>query len=220
MSAKPYRILVADDHSVVRHGIRAMLQSQPGVQVCWEASNGVETLRCIKKEKPDLVVLDLTMPEMNGLEVVRAVRAESPSTDILVLTMHFSEELAREVLSCGALAYVLKSDADTDLLVALDHVRHHQPYFTSQLAISMTQNYLRGGNLLSQSALPGAPLTAREIEVVQRLAEGRSNKEVASDLGVSTRTVESHRNHIMRKMNFNSFSELVRFAVRNHLVDS
>jgi DNA-binding NarL/FixJ family response regulator len=197
-----------------------MLQTQPGVEVCWEASTGVEALQFIKKEKPDLVVLDLTMPEMNGLEVVRSVRVESPSTDILVLTMHFSEELAREVLSCGALAYVLKSDADTDLLVAVDHVRNHQPYFTSQLAMSMTQNFLYGTGVGAQSLLPGTPLTPREIEVVQLLAEGRANKEAASDLGVSTRTVESHRNHIMRKMNFGSFSELVRFAIRNHLVKS
>ena len=219
MSTKPYRILVADDHAVVRHGVRAMLQSQPGVEVCWEASNGVETLQCIKKVKPDLVVLDLTMPDTNGLDIVRSIRKESPSTDILVLTMHFAEQLAREVLSCGALAYVLKSDADTDLLAAVDHVRHHQPYFTSQLTVSMAQNFLHGSQAGAENLLPGASLTAREIEVVRLLAKGRSNKEVASELGVSTRTVESHRNHIMHKMTFESFSDLVRFAIRNHLIE-
>ena len=124
MPAKSYRILVADDHPVVRRGLRALLGSQPGVEVCWEASTGVEAMDHVKKERPDLVVLDLTMPEMNGLEVVRAVREESPSTEILVLTMHFSEELAREVLRSGALGYVLKSDADTELLAAVDHARH------------------------------------------------------------------------------------------------
>lgn len=217
--ARPYRILIADDHSVVRRGIRDLLETQPGVEVAWEASNGVEALECIKKEKPDLLVLDLTMPEMNGLEVVRSVRELSPQTEILVLSMHFSEELAREVLACGALAYVLKSDADTDLLVAVDHVRHHQPYFTSQLALSMSQNFLNGSTP-TESLIPGSSLTAREIEVVQLLADGRSNKEVANTLGVSTRTIESHRNHIMRKMNFASFSDLVRFAVRNHLVEA
>lgn len=216
MGSKPYRILIADDHSVVRRGIRHLLEAQPGIEVAWEASNGVEALQCIKKEKPDLLVLDLTMPEMNGLEVVRSVRELSPETDIMVLSMHFSEELAREVLSCGALAYVLKSDADTDLLVAVDHVRHHQPYFTSQLAMSMSQNFIESPDS-PESLIPGTTLTAREVEVVQLLAEGRSNKEVATELGVSTRTVESHRNHIMRKMNFASFSDLVRFAVRNHL---
>src|SRR5215831_12884577 len=132
MSSKAYRVLIADDHAVVRRGIRHLLESQPGIEVPWAASNGIEDVQCIKKEKPDLLVLDLTMPEMNGLEVVRSVRELSPETDSLVLSMPFSEQLAREVLTCGALAYVLKSDADTDLLVAVDHVRHHQPYFTSQ----------------------------------------------------------------------------------------
>ncbi|MGH9690444.1 MAG: response regulator transcription factor [Candidatus Acidiferrales bacterium] len=219
MIPKTYRVLIADDHPIVRRGVRALLQSQPGIEVCWEASNGVETMQYVKKEKPDLLVLDLTMPEMNGLEVVQIVRKESPATDVLVLTMHFSEELAREVLRSGALAYVLKSDADTDLLAAVDHVRHHQPYFTSQLTVSMTNNFLNPSSAIQESLLPGTPLTAREIEVVQSLAEGKSNKEVASALGVSTRTIESHRNHIMHKMKFTSFSELVRFAIRNNLVE-
>lgn len=219
MEPKPYRILVADDHAVVRRGVRAMLQTQPGIEVPWEAANGLQAIECIQKEKPDMIVLDLTMPEMNGLDVVRRVHTESPATDILVLTMHFSEEIAREVIQCGALAYVLKSDADTDLLVAVDHVRHHQPYFTSQLTLSMSQSYLQAANVPTESVIPGVPLTARELEVVQLLAFGRSNKEVATELKVSTRTVESHRNHIMRKMNFGSFSDLVRFAVRNQLVE-
>jgi DNA-binding NarL/FixJ family response regulator len=161
---------------------------------------------------------------MNGLDVMRAVREESPSTDVLILTMHFSEELAREVLRCGALGYVLKSDADTELLAAVDHVRHHQPFFTNRLAISMAQNYVRkpgdlAGGSGEDGVIPNSPLTPREVEVVQLLAGGKSNKEVASTLGVSTRTVESHRNHIMHKMSFGSFSELVRFAIRNNLVE-
>jgi DNA-binding NarL/FixJ family response regulator len=222
MPAKPYRILVADDHPVVRRGLHALLGSQPGVEVCWEASTGVEAMEHVKNEKPDLVVLDLTMPEMNGLEVVRAVREESPSTEVLVLTMHFSEELAREVLRSGALGYVLKSDADTELLAALDHARHHQPFFTSRLAASMVQNFVQGpeGAGSGEGTLPDSPLTPREIEVVQLLAEGKSNKQVATALGVSTRTIESHRNHIMHKMNFASFSDLVRFAIRNNLVEA
>jgi DNA-binding NarL/FixJ family response regulator len=223
MTVKPYRVLVADDHAVVRHGLRVLLEAQPGVQVCGEASTGLEAIDCVKKGKPDLLVLDLTMPDMNGLEVMRAIRGESPSTEVLVLTMHFSEELAREMLRCGALGYVLKSDVDTELLAALDHVRHHQPFFTSRLAISMAQNYVRKssdpGDSGADGVPPNSPLTPREIEVVKLLAEGKSNKEVASTLGVSTRTAESHRNHIMDKMNFASFSELVRFAVRNKLIE-
>jgi DNA-binding NarL/FixJ family response regulator len=220
---KPYRILVADDHAVVRRGLRSLLESQPGIEVCSEASTGLETLEHVRKARPDMVVLDLTMPEMNGLDVTRAVRQESPSTAVLVLTMHFSEELAREVLKAGALAYVLKSDADSELLAAIDHVRHNQPFFTSALALSMAHTFVHGPSETLASTpdrpLSGSPLTTREVEVIQLLAEGKSNKEAAVELGVSTRTVESHRTHIMHKMNFRSFSELVRFAVRNNLVE-
>jgi two-component system response regulator NreC len=217
MTVKSYRVLVADDHAVVRHGLRVLLEAQPGVQVCGEAQTGLEAIDYVKKGKPDLLVLDLTMPDMNGLEVVRVIRKESLPTDVLVLTMHFSEELARELLRCGALGYVLKSDADTELLAAVDHVRHHQPFFTSRLAISMAQNYVRRPG--DDGVLPKSPLTPRESEVVKLLAEGKSNKEVASTLGVSTRTIESHRNHIMHNMKFASFSELIRFALRTHVVE-
>lgn len=220
---KPYRVAVADDHAVVRHGLRVLLEAQPGVQVCGEAQTGLEAIDYVKKETPDLLILDLTMPDMNGLEVMRAIRKESPSTDVVILTMHFSEDLARELLRCGALGYVLKSDADTELLAALDHARHHQPFFTSRLAISMAQNYVRRPGDTARSGedgvLPNSPLTPRESEVVKLLAEGKSNKEVASTLGVSTRTIESHRNHIMRKMNFANFTELIRFALRTHVVE-
>jgi two-component system response regulator NreC len=217
MTVKSYRVLVADDHAVVRHGLRVLLEAQPGVQVCGEAQTGLEAIDYVKKGRPDLLVLDLTMPDMNGLEVVRVIHKESLPTGVLVLTMHFSEELARELLRCGALGYVLKSDADTELLAAVNHVRHHQPFFTSRLAISMAQNYVRRPG--DDGVLPKSPLTPRESEVVKLLAEGKSNKEVASMLGVSTRTIESHRNHIMHNMKFASFSELIRFALRTHVVE-
>jgi DNA-binding NarL/FixJ family response regulator len=223
---KPYRVVVADDHAVVRRGVRALLELQPGIEVTAEAGNGLEALNLVRQLKPDLVVLDLTMPEMNGLELARAIRDENSSTDLLILTMHFSEEVAREALRSGALAYVLKSDADTDLLAAIDHVRHHQRFFTGQLAATMAENFV---NFNSQpqvapaeqggTSMPGIPLTQRELAVIKLLAQGKSNKEAASSLGVSARTVESHRNHIMRKMNFASFSDMVRFAVRNSIVE-
>jgi DNA-binding NarL/FixJ family response regulator len=219
---KPYRILIADDHGIVRRGLRALLDSQPGLEVCAEASTGIETMERVQRYKPDLLMLDLTMPELNGLEVAREIHKTLPETAVLILSMHFSEEVAREVLRCGALGYVLKSDADVELLSAIDHVRHKQPFFTSRLALSMAQNYVdaatEGGG--QGSALPGSPLTPREVQVVQLLAEGKSNKQVASVLGVSTRTIESHRNHIMHKMSFASFSEMIRFAVRNNLVSA
>jgi len=223
---KPYRVLVADDHAVVRRGVRALLELQPGIEIAAEAVNGLEALNLVRKLKPDLVVLDLTMPEMNGLELARAIRDENSSTDLLVLTMHFSEEVAREALRSGAMAYVLKSDADTDLLAAVDHVRHHQPFFTGQLAVSMAENFVNYNGQPEHApaeqiggAIPSIPLTQRELDVIKLLAQGKSNKEAASNLNVSARTVESHRNHIMRKMNFASFSDMVRFAVRNKIVD-
>jgi DNA-binding NarL/FixJ family response regulator len=222
MTVECYRVVVADDHPVVRHGVRVLLESQPGVQVCGEASTGTEAVDYVKNERPDLLVLDLTLPDMNGLQVMRAIRDDSPSTDVLVLTMHSSEELAQEVLRCGALGYVLKSDADTEFLAALDNVRHRQPFFTNRLAISMAPNYECGpgdiGGCGADGARPISSLTPREVQVVQLLAGGKSNKEVASTLGVSTRTIDSHHNHIMHKLRFASFSEVIRFAVRNKLI--
>jgi DNA-binding NarL/FixJ family response regulator len=224
---KPYRILIVDDHALVRRGLRALLETQPGLEVCSEAANGVEALDQVRKGKPDLAIMDLTMPEMNGLEAARTIRREYPGTEVLVLSMHFADELAREVLRTGSLGYILKSDSDAELLTAVDHMRRHQPFFTSRLAISLAQNFIARGTALPDGegsteeggADSESPLTEREIEVVQLLAEGKSNKEAAAKLGVSSRTVESHRNHIMRKMSFLSFSDLVRYAVRKKLVE-
>jgi DNA-binding NarL/FixJ family response regulator len=218
-SCKPYRVLLVDDHPVVRRGVRAILESRPDIEVCCEAPDGPQAIEHVKRARPDLVVLDLSMPDMNGLEVTTAVREHSPDTEVLILSMHFSEELAREVLRSGALGYVLKSDVDSELLDAVERVRRRQPYFTPKLAITMAQNFVDGPSDGAGDGQAGGPLTEREIQVVQLLAEGKSNKEVAATLGVSTRTVESHRNHIMHKMNFTSFSDLIRFAVRSNLVE-
>jgi DNA-binding NarL/FixJ family response regulator len=218
-TAKSYRILVVDDHPVVRRGLRALLGSQPGWEVCGEARTGTEAVNFVKRAKPDLAVLDITMPDMDGLQATRVIREEFSETCVLVLSMHFSEEVAREALRAGALGYVLKSDADRELLAAVDHVRHGQPFFTGQLTASMMWTFLDGTGPVPGSDDGAATLTPREVEILQALAEGKSNKQVASVLSVSTRTVESHRNHIMRKMGFGSFSELVRFAVRNNLIE-
>src|SRR3984957_14175390 len=134
---KPYRILVADAHAIVRRGIRDLLENEPDVEVCYEAADGAAALECVKKHKPDMVLLDLTMPEMNGLDAVHAIRECSPETNVLILTMHFSEEVAREAFRAGAHGYVLKSDADTDLLSAVRHVQQHKPFFTGKLAFSL-----------------------------------------------------------------------------------
>jgi len=215
-----YRVLVVDDHDVVRRGVRALLESQPGVEVSSEAGNGIEAVDFVKKSRPDLVVLDLTMPDMNGLEAARLIRESSPETDVLILSMHFSEEIAREVLRVGARGYLLKSDANTELIAAVQRLRQGKPFFTSRLTASMTETFVHAVvDPNSENPVPGVPLTPREIEIIRLLSEGRSNKETAAALGVSTRTIESHRNHIMHKMGFASFSDLIRFAVRNNLVE-
>jgi len=213
---QPYRVMIVDDHSVVRVGLRSLLASQPGVEICCEAISGSEAIEEAKRCKPDLVILDLTLPGKNGLEVLEAIHAEQPETEVLVLTMHFSEEIAREALRLGALGFVLKSDADAELLAAVDNARLHQPFFTSRLAVTMAQNFV---SLQSSDGQSDASLTQREIEVVRLLAEGKANKQVAAELKVSTRTIESHRHHIMKKMSFASFSDLVKFAVRHNLVE-
>lgn len=220
LTSKSYRVLVADDHAVVRQGVRQLIESQPGVGTCSEATNGLEALDHIKKNKTDLVVLDLNMPDMDGLEAARAIRQTSPETEVLILSMHFSEEIAREVVRVGVHGYVLKSDANSDLVAAVEHLRRGKTFFTSHLTTAMADTFMHGSSDSSaEGQLPGIPLTAREIGVVRLLANGKSNKEVAAALGVSTRTVESHRDHVMHKMKFATFSELIRFAVRNELVE-
>jgi DNA-binding NarL/FixJ family response regulator len=215
---RTYKILVADDHPIVRRGLRSLLETQPDMEVCAEASDGATAVEIAIKDRPDLVVLDLTMPEKNGLEVTRLIREESPSTEVLILTMHFSEEVAREVLRCGARGYLLKSDADSELLAAVRHIKNNKPFFTGKLASSMAESFVRDTKGSGTNVSDDTQLSNRELEVVQLLASGKSNKEAAALIGVSTRTVESHRNHIMHKMDFGSFSDLVRFAIRNNLI--
>jgi DNA-binding NarL/FixJ family response regulator len=220
-TAKPYRVQIADDHVVVRRGIRAILEMEPGLEITSESSTGIETIAHVRKHRPDLVLLDLTMPEQNGLEVAAVLRDESPETQIIILTMHFSEAVAREALRYGALGYMLKSDADTDLINAVRHVRHNRTFFTGCLAHKMIENFIEGPpSNGDERPAPGSeyPLTDREIEILRMLSAGESNKKVATALGVSTRTIESHRNHIMHKMRFTNYSDMIRFAIRAGLI--
>lgn len=210
---KSLRILLADDHELVRQGLRAMIEGQSGWQVCGEATTGREAVTQARELKPDIVVMDFTMPELNGMEATRQIRAALPRTEVLILTMHESEELVREVLAAGARGYVLKSDAGRALVDALKALADHKPYFTSKISALVLDGYL------NPTTRENSALTPREREIVQLVAEGRSTKELADRLGISPKTAETHRTNIMRKLNMHSVSEVVRYAIRNKLVE-
>lgn len=212
---KPARIVIADDHELLRRGLAATLGEVDGWVVAAEASNGRQAVEQVMAHKPDIAILDLTMPELNGLEATRQILAAEPRTRVLILTAHESEQLIREVLSAGAQGYVLKSDAGRILVSAVDSLLEGRNFFTSKVARIVLEGYLR--NPQGTETIPA--LSAREREIVQLLAEGRSNKEVARTLEISVKTAETHRSNIMRKMQFDSLSDLVRYAVRNKIID-
>lgn len=211
------RILIADDHDIVRTGIRSILESEPGWQVCGEATDGHEAVDLAKRLSPDIVVLDFFMPRVNGIDAARQILREKPDQKMLFLTIMQSEEAAREILQVGATGYVLKSDAGHDLVAAIKTVMHDRFYFTARVSNMVLEGYLRPDK---STGRPILELTLREREVVQLLAEGYVTKEVAIILGVSVKTIETHRANIMRKLNIHSIAELVLYAVRNNLVQS
>jgi DNA-binding NarL/FixJ family response regulator len=216
----PVRILVADDHHVVRTGLRSLLESRNGWQVCAEASNGREAVEKTGELKPDVAVLDIGMPLLNGVEATRQIRKLSPQTEILILTMHDSELLVQEVLEAGARGYILKDDADRNLIAAVDSLRRHKPFFSSRVSRIGSKAVLEPGATTSTDRSSRSRLTPREREVLQLLAEGKSNKEIAGFLGISVKTAETHRANIMLKLDFHSITELVRYAVRNKIIQS
>ena len=210
----PLRILVADDHQVVRTGLRTLLESKAGWRVCAEAGNGREAVEKAGELHPDVAVLDIGMPLLNGVEATRQIRKVSPKTEILILTMHDSEHMIQGVLDAGAHGYILKDDADRNLLAAVDSLRRHKPYVSSRVSVAAraVQPSIDG------MERPARRLTPREREIVQLLAEGKSNKEIATYLNISVKTAETHRANIMLKMNFHSVTELVRYAVKNKII--
>lgn len=208
------QILIADDHEVVRRGVRTLLEARAGWQICDEAAEGREAVEKAGRLQPDVVILDIGMPVLNGLEATRQIREVSPRSEVLVLTMHESEQVVAEVLAAGARGYVLKSDAGRDLVNAVEALGQHRPFFTSSVAELVLKKYLEG----QADGTESSQLSHREREVVQLLAEGRGNKEVAETLGISLRTAETHRANIMRKLNCHALSDLVRYAIRNNII--
>jgi DNA-binding NarL/FixJ family response regulator len=214
---KPARIIIADDHELVRRGLVATLADIRGWTVVAEASNGRKAVELVASHHPDIAILDLSMPELNGLDATRQILTLNEPTRVLILSAHESQQLIREVLKAGAQGYVLKSDAGRILVSAVEALLEGRPFFTSKVGQLVLDGYLRGTPLEADNSMPA--LSAREREIVQLLAEGRSNKEVARVLGISVKTAETHRSNIMRKMEFGSLADLIRFAVRNKIID-
>lgn len=213
------RILLADDHDIIRRGLRQLL-TKPGWEVCAEARNGREAIALADQFKPQIVVIDIAMPELNGLEAARQIKKRLPATEIVILTLHFTDQLVHDIVEAGAKAYVMKSDADRDLVAAVEAVSHHRAFFTPKAA-EMVLSSFRGGQVESKSDHDfRSRLTAREREIVQLLGEGKSSKEVAVALGISVKTAETHRANIMRKLEIHSVGELVRYAVRNQIIEA
>jgi len=213
------RILLADDHEVVRRGLRALLETRPGWEVVGEAATGREAVEMARRLKPEVAILDISMPELNGLDATGQILKEAPQTEVLVLTVHDSEQMVWGVLHSGARGYVLKSDAGRDLVAAVEALSRHKSFFSADISDVVLQGYLQFQQPESSGPAPSR-LTSREREVVQLLAEGRSNKEVASALGISVKTAETHRANVMQKLGLHSLPELVRYAVRNNIVES
>jgi DNA-binding NarL/FixJ family response regulator len=215
---KPVRILIADDHEVVRKGLRAILEAQ-GWQICRECTTGREAVEAALSEKPDITVMDINMPDLNGLEATRQIVKAQPGAQVLVISAHDSENLIRQMLSSGARGYVLKSDAGQDLVAAVQALLQRRIFFTSTVSEVVLGDYSDAGNGMARAAeQPVGRLSAREREVVQLLAEGRTNKEIAGRLNLSVKTVETHRRNVMSKLDCHSLSDLVRFAIQNEII--
>ena len=217
------RLLVADDHDVVRKGVRTLLEEQPGWEVAAEAADGREAVEKAKLVQPDVTILDLSMPELNGLEAAKEI-LKTVQTKVLILTMYDSDPLIRQTLEAGARGYLLKSDAGRDLVSAVDALRRNKTFFTPKVAQMVLEGYLgrttKENDEDSNNRKNGLRLTARQKQILQLLAEGKSSKEVAVALNISVKTAETHRANIMRRLDCHSVTELVRYAIRNHIIEA
>jgi len=217
------RILIADDHELARNGIRALLESHSGWEVCGEAKDGRETVELAANLRPDIVLLDIGMPNLNGLEAARQILTIFPEVAILILTMHDSDNVVREVLRAGARGYLLKSDAGRDLVAAVEALQLQRTFFTTRVSQMVLDGYLdrqtrNVGAISEDHERTENSLTSREREVIQLLAEGKTSKEVAVTLNLSVKTAETHRTNLMRKLGLHSVADLTRYAVRNGIV--
>jgi DNA-binding NarL/FixJ family response regulator len=214
------RILIADDHEIIRQALRGLLVRRSDWQICGEAANGREAVEAAKRLVPDVVILDVSMPELNGLEATSRIHKALPATEILVLTMHDAEDLVSQVIAAGARGYLLKSSVTAHIEAAIDALARHEPYFDSLVSQIILKAVVAGAEGGGKVEIGRDLLTAREHEIVQLLADGKSNKQIANLLGLAVGTVQSHRTAIMRKFNVGSIAALVRYAVRNRIIDA
>jgi DNA-binding NarL/FixJ family response regulator len=220
MTTKTVRILIADDHDVMREGTRAVIQRQSGWEVCGVAATGREAVEQAFVLEPDIVVMDMSMPDLNGLDAARQIKRRLPRTEILIFTAHQTDELIREVFEAGVKSFIFKSEAHHFLVEAIKSLAQHKPFFTNKVAEVLFTEILDRSDAKSGSEQTTRRLTAREREIVQLLAEGRSNKEVAGVLGISIRTAETHRASVLRKLSLDSLAGLVRYAIRKKIIEA
>ena len=212
------RILLADDHEIVRRGLRAVLEAEPDLEVLDEAATGLDAVEKAARYKPDIVLMDVSMPELNGIEAARRIRRSLPDVEVLFLTMHESEQMIREGMEAGGRGFLLKTDAGHELVPALRSVGHRKPFFSPRIR---AMGFMSEGPKLgaARQVKPRAGgLTSREREVVQLLGEGKTTKEVASVLRITLKTAATHRTNILRKLELHSLADLVRYAIRNGIV--
>ncbi|MEZ4729262.1 MAG: response regulator transcription factor [Caldilineaceae bacterium] len=216
-SSTKIRVLLAEDHTIVRKGIRMILDAEPGVVVVGEAENGREAVEKAEQLQPDIVVMDHTMPILNGLEATRQLRTRLPDTKVLILTMHTNEAYIFEFLQAGAAGYLVKQSAPTDLIAAIMAIQQGQSYLSPAISKTVIEEYVRQGEVSGKGGNP-ATLTAREREVLQLIAEGHSNREIAEQLHISVKTVGVHRVNLMQKLDLHSPTELTKYAIRKGII--
>jgi DNA-binding NarL/FixJ family response regulator len=212
---KKLQVLIADDHDLMRRGIKALIESQDNWTVCAEARTGREAVDKAESTKPDVAIIDISMPELNGIDAARKIKAVSPRTEVLILSIHYSDQVVRDVINSAIRGFVVKSDSERDLVMAVEAVSKHRAFFTP-LA---TQAMLNSLEKPEEAEPAETRLTTREREILQLLSEGKSSKEVASVLNISVKTAETHRSNLMGKLGLHNVSELVRYAVRNRITE-
>ena len=215
--ASKYRIVIAEDHTILREGLRALFSSNPNLEIVGEAEDGREAIRCVEKLKPDLILTDLSMPRMTGMDAIREIKRCSPETKVLVLTVHRAEEYILATLQAGADGYLLKDSTQAELMMAVKHVLSGKHYIGPGISDKVLEGYLDGRRSL-KTRTSWETLTHREREILKLIAEGYKNKEIAEDLCISVKTVEKHRSNIMEKLNLHNVQALTAFAIEKGLV--